>query len=114
MDICGNKITDEGFKAFSEEVKIGTFNFLYKINFSNNLLGDESIYLFLTFFNSFPNLADINFSNNNITDNSIICFSSVINDLIDNIETIDISNNKLSDALKCFFGEIGTPLNIIY
>ena len=114
LDLCGNKITDEGFKAFSEEVKIGTFNFLYKINFSNNLLGDESIYLFLTFFNSFPNLADINFSNNNITDNSIICFSSVINDLIDNIETIDISNNKLSDALKCFFGEIGTPLNIIY
>ena len=76
-------------------------------------------------FNNFPNNIPINnnsncnnfnnnFSNNNITDNSVICFSTIINDLIDNIEVINISNNKLSDALKCFFGEIGTPFNIIY
>ena len=114
LDLCGNKINDEGFKIFSEEVKIGTFNFLYKINFSNNLLGDETMFIFFTIFNAFPNLAEINFSNNNITDNSIINFSSVINDLIDNIEVINISNNKLSNALKCFFGEIGIPFNIIY
>ena len=114
LDLCGNKINDEGFKIFSEEVKIGTFNFLYKINFSNNLLGDETMFIFFTIFNAFPNLAEINFSNNNITDNSVINFSSVINDLIDNIEVINISNNKLSNALKCFFGEIGIPFNIIY
>ena len=114
INLCGNKINDDGFRIFSEEVKIGTFNFLYKINFSHNNLGDETMYLFLSFFGSFPNLSQINFSNNNITDNSIICFSGIINDLIDNIEIIDISNNKLSDALKCFFGEIGTPYNIIY
>ena len=114
INLCGNKITDEGFKMFSEEVKIGTFNFLYKIDLSYNLLGDETMYLFMSFFSNFPNLAEINFSNNNITDNSVICFSTIINDLIDNIEVINISNNKLSDALKCFFGEIGTPFNIIY
>ena len=114
LDLCGNKITDEGFKYFTEEVKIGTFNFLYKINFSNNLLGDETMFIFFSIFNSFPNLSEINFSNNNITDNSVITFSSVINELIDNVEIINISNNKLSDALKCFFGEIGTPINIIY
>ena len=112
--MCGNKISDEGFKIFSEEVKIGTFNFLYKIDFSHNLLGDETMYLFMSFFSSFPNLSEINLSYNNITDNSVICFSTIINDLIDNIEIINISNNKLSDALKCFFGEIGTPYNIIY
>ena len=114
LNVCGNKISDEGFKIFSEEVKIGTFNFLYKIDFSHNLLGDETMYLFMSFFSSFPNLSEINLSYNNITDNSVICFSTIINDLIDNIEIINISNNKLSDALKCFFGEIGTPLNIIY
>ena len=114
LDLCGNKITDEGFKNFSQEVEIGSFNFLYKINFSNNLLGDESMYLFFAFFSNFPNLSEINFSYNNITDNGIIQFSSVINDLIDNVEIVDISNNKLSEALKCFFGEIGIPLNIKY
>ena len=114
LNVCGNKISDEGFKIFSEEVKIGTFNFLYKIDFSHNLLGDETMYLFMSFFSSFPNLSEINLSYNNITDNSVICFSTIINDLIDNIEIINISNNKLSDALKCFFGEIGTPYNIIY
>ena len=114
LNVCGNKISHEGFKAFSEEVKIGSFNFLYKINFSNNLLGDESLLLFLSIYNSFANLAEIDFSNNNITDSSVICFSAIITELIDSIEIINISNNKLSDALKCFFGEIGTPLNIIY
>ena len=114
MNVCGNQIAYEGFKTFSEEVKIGTFNFLHRINFSNNLLGDESLLLFLTLFNSFSNLAEIDFSNNKITDSSVICFSSIINELIDSIEIINISNNKLSDALKCFFGEIGIPLNIVY
>ena len=114
LNVCGNQIAYEGFKTFSEEVKIGTFNFLHRINFSNNLLGDESLLLFLTLFNSFSNLAEIDFSNNKITDSSVICFSSIINELIDSIEIINISNNKLSDALKCFFGEIGIPLNIVY
>jgi len=114
LNLCGNKITDEGFKNFSEEVKVGTFNFLYRINFSYNLLGDQTMYIFLAFFSNFPNLSEINFSNNNITDSGVIQFSSIINDLIDNVDSIDISNNKLSDALKCFFGEIGTPLNIKY
>ena len=114
LDLCGNKINDEGFKVFTEEVKIGTFNFLYKINFSNNMLGDETMFVFFSIFNAFPNLAEINFSNNNITDNGVINFSSVINDLIDNVEIINISGNKLTDALKCFLGEIGTPFNIIY
>ena len=75
LNVCGNKISDEGFKIFSEEVKIGTFNFLYKIDFSHNLLGDETMYLFMSFFSSFPNLSEINLSYNNITDNSVICFS---------------------------------------
>ena len=114
LDLCGNKITDEGFKIFAEEVKSGNFNFLYKINFSNNSLGDETMNAFLLLFPSFPNLYEINFSYNNITDNSVIGFSSIINDLIDNVGIIDISNNNLTDALKYFFGEIGTPLNIRY
>jgi Ran GTPase-activating protein (RanGAP) involved in mRNA processing and transport len=114
LDLCGNKITDEGFKAFAEEVKSGNFDFLYKINFSYNSLEDETMNIFLTIFSSFPNLYEINLSNNNITHNSVINFAPVINDLIDNITIIDISNNKLSDALKYYFGQIGTPLNVRY
>ena len=114
INICGNKITDDGYKSFCEEVKIGTFNYLNKINFSNNSLGDETMFLFNSFFNNFVNLNEIDFSYNNITDNGVINFSAVINDLVDNISFIDISNNKLSDALKCFFGELGIPFNIKY
>ena len=114
INVCGNKINDEGFRAFIEEVKVGNFNFLNKVNFSNNLLGDETMHLFFSFFNNFVNLYEIDLSNNNITDNGVINFSSVINDLIDNISYIDISNNKLSDALKCFLGELGIPFNIKY
>ena len=114
INVCGNKINDDGFKSFIEEVKVGNFNYLNKINFSNNLLGDETMYLFFSFFSNFINLNEIDFSYNNITDNGIIKFSSVINDLIDNISYIDISNNKLSDALKCFFGELGIPFNVKY
>ena len=114
INICGNKINDDGYKAFTEEVKVGTFNYLNKINFSRNLLGDESMYLFFSFFNYFVNLNEIDFSYNNITDNGVINFSSVINDLVDNISYINISNNKLSAALKCFFEELGIPFNVIY
>ena len=114
INVCGNKITDDGFRSFIEEVKVGTFNFLNKINFSNNLIGDEAMHLLFSFFNNFINLYEIDLSYNNITDNGVINFSSVINDLIDNISIIDISNNKLSDALKCFFGELGIPFNVKY
>ena len=34
INVCGNKINDEGFRAFIEEVKVGNFNFLNKVNFS--------------------------------------------------------------------------------
>ena len=114
INVCGNKITDDGFKSFSEEVKVGNFNYLNKINFSNNSLGDETIYLFYSFYNNFVNLNEINFSYNNISDNSVINLSAIINDLVDNISYIDISNNKLTDALKCFFGELGIPFNVKY
>ena len=114
LNVCGNQINDEGFRALLEEVKIGSFNYLSKINFSNNLLGDESMLIFLSFFRNFLNLEFIDFSYNNITDNGVIGFSSIINDLIDNINFIDISNNKLSDALKYFFDETGIPFNIRY
>ena len=114
INVCGNKINDDGFRAFIEEVKVGTFNCLNKINFSNNLLGDEAMHLFFSFFSNFVNLYEIDLSYNNITDNGVINFSSVINDLIDNISFIDISKNKLSDALKCFLGELGIPFNVKY
>jgi len=114
LNVCGNQINDEGFRAFLEEVKIGSFNYLSKFNFSNNLLGDESMLIFLSFFRNFLNLEFIDFSYNNITDNGVIGFSSIINDLIDNISLIDISNNKLSDALRYFFDETGIPFNIRY
>ena len=114
LNVSGNKINDEGFKAFIEEVKVGTFNYLNKINFSHNLFTDETMYLFFTFFRNFVNLYKIDFSYNNITDNGIINFSSIINDLIDTISFIDISHNKLSEALKCFFNELGIPFNVKY
>ena len=90
INVCGNKINDDGFRAFIEEVKVGTFNCLNKINFSNNLLGDETIHLFFSFFSNFVNLYEIDLSYNNITDNGVINFSAVINDLIDNISFIDL------------------------
>ena len=112
INICGNKINDDGFRYFTEEVKVGSFNYLNKINFSNNLLKDESMQLFFSFFSNFVNLYEIDFSYNNITDDGICIFSTVINDLIDNISIIDISNNKLTDAFKNFLGDLGIPFNV--
>ena len=114
INVCGNQINDDGFKALLEEVKIGSFNYLRKINFSNNLLGDDSMFIFFGQFKNFVNLEYIDLSYNNITDNGVIGFSSIVNDLIDNINFIDISNNKLSEALKYFFEETGIPFNIKY
>ena len=112
INISGNKINDDGFRYFIEEVKVGSFNYLNKINFSNNLLKDESMQLFFSFFINFVNLYEIDFSYNNITDDGICIFSTVINDLIDNISIIDISNNKLTDAFKNFLGDLGIPFNV--
>ena len=112
INISGNKINDDGFRYFTEEVKVGSFNYLNKINFSNNLLKDESMQLFFSFFSNFVNLYEIDFSYNNITDDGICIFSTVINDLIDNISIIDISNNKLTDAFKNFLGDLGIPFNV--
>ena len=114
MNVCGNKINDDGFKTFIEEVKIGNFNYLTKINLGHNLLGDDTMALFFSFFKNFINLEEIYFNDNLINDGGVINFSQVINDLVDNISLIDITNNKLSDALKCFFGELGVPFNVKY
>ena len=114
LNVSGNKINDDGFRSFTEEVKVGSFNYLNKINFSNNSLGDETMMLFYSFFNNFVNLYEIDFSYNNITDNGIINFSGIINELIDNISIIDISNNKLTEAFKNFLGDLGTPFNVRY
>ena len=114
INVCGNQIDDDGFKTLLDEVKSGRFNYLNTINFSNNLLGDDSMFLFWTQFKNFVNVKSIDFSYNNITDNGVIGFSSIINDVIDTINFIDISNNKLSDALLYFFEETGIPFNIKY
>ena len=114
FDLSGNKIKDDGFKFFGEEIRKTKFNQLIRLNLSHNILGDGTLFCFFTIFSFLPNLEEIDLSYNNITDSSIIQYSSIINLLLETIQFIDISNNKLSEALKRYFDETNIPFNVKY
>lgn len=114
IDFYNNKISDDGFKVFCDEIKNNTFERLQKLNIGKNELGNESMRIFSMYYLKCKNLNEVNFSYNNFTDDIALYFSTQLNDLVDNIQIIDITNNKLSDAIKTLFKETGLPLNIKY